>query len=327
MIRIVNNKIAKKGIIILILIIMILNTIVPIKVFASSYIDPTIRLEGKYEENPGGLPYAVYTPSSLNAGESIPLLVWLHGQGQYRNGAADLGIKPCGQSAFLRYPGLRAEKFVGFKGYILAPQLSGMGNRGNWNNTVVKNELEQLINQFLSNHNVDESNIFIGGYSLGGTGAVYMAQNIKNRFSKALVLSGVAGNNLEQITIPVKGYYGGRNDVGAPFMKEIGEKVPNSEIIKLENTDHPMVPDNTIAIDENNNNVPDIFEWLLDGKSGDTGNKGTVFEDGITFSRKYVNDKGAMPYYEYIPSSAARSDSVPMLVWLHGSGELRRRSF
>lgn len=46
-----------------------------------------------------------------------------------------------------------------------------------------------------------------------------------------------------------------------------------------------------------------------------------TFSDNITFSCKYINEDSFMPYALFTPSSASESESVPLIVWLHGSGE------
>lgn len=46
-----------------------------------------------------------------------------------------------------------------------------------------------------------------------------------------------------------------------------------------------------------------------------------VFGEEITFTSEYVKDEGVMPYLMYTPSTANDGGDIPLIVWLHGSGE------
>lgn len=46
-----------------------------------------------------------------------------------------------------------------------------------------------------------------------------------------------------------------------------------------------------------------------------------VFGADITFTWEYIRSGDTMPYALFTPSSAAECEKVPLLVWLHGSGE------
>lgn len=45
-------------------------------------------------------------------------------------------------------------------------------------------------------------------------------------------------------------------------------------------------------------------------------------DPSITYSYQYVNDGSTMPYALFTPSSVSQNESTPLLVWLHGSGEV-----
>lgn len=46
-----------------------------------------------------------------------------------------------------------------------------------------------------------------------------------------------------------------------------------------------------------------------------------VFGEEITFTWEYISSDDTMPYAVFTPSSASESEKVPLIVWLHGSGE------
>ena len=47
-----------------------------------------------------------------------------------------------------------------------------------------------------------------------------------------------------------------------------------------------------------------------------------LFDPNITFEYEYVADNEHMPYALFTPSTAQNSDSIALIVWLHGSGEV-----
>lgn len=49
-----------------------------------------------------------------------------------------------------------------------------------------------------------------------------------------------------------------------------------------------------------------------------------IFNKDITFSYKYSKDEGAIPYGLFIPSGAPTEQPLPLIIWLHGSGEVNR---
>lgn len=46
-----------------------------------------------------------------------------------------------------------------------------------------------------------------------------------------------------------------------------------------------------------------------------------IIEKNITFSYEYISTKDTMPYGLFTPSTAIDNDKIPLIVWLHGSGE------
>lgn len=47
-----------------------------------------------------------------------------------------------------------------------------------------------------------------------------------------------------------------------------------------------------------------------------------IFSPNITFLHTYKRDNQYMPYALFIPSTAVQSQPLPLIVWLHGSGEV-----
>lgn len=47
-----------------------------------------------------------------------------------------------------------------------------------------------------------------------------------------------------------------------------------------------------------------------------------IFDENITFSEEYVDYAGVIPYNLITPSTANASGNIPLILWLHGSGEV-----
>ena len=107
--------------------------------------------------------------------------------------------------------------------------------------------------------------VFVGGHSLGGTGALYMAEHADDLFSKAFVLSGYSSYSydINNIKIPIIGY-NGNGDSG--FMTSTFAQTFGDESLVNVNTYHGAVPVPTFTKDVDGNHRVDLFEWLLEDK-------------------------------------------------------------
>jgi len=181
----------KKIIITLFIIILIIQTIVPIKineVLANSKVeifDDSITLNWDYSSGGEVMPYGWFEPSNANEVKNIPLIVWLHGGGEDKAGEDQL------KNAGL--PGIINDKTLnGFCAYVLCPHLNNSGVES-WISENAPKKLEEVIDEFIEKKgNIDEDNIILVGHSNGGRGTLYMAKNLPNKFSKFVILSGVS---------------------------------------------------------------------------------------------------------------------------------------
>lgn len=208
------------------------------------------------------MPYVLYTPSTATQNESIPLIVWLHGGGE-----VGVGSESFLNSGLLKV--LNEWSLEGFNAYVLCPHLAWRWNFGNWRNQYAVNHLQQLLDTIIENYNIDINNIIIVGHSLGGDGAMYMACELPNYFSKLVVLSGYwSSPNLEKIVIPVRGYVGTvqyGEDYGSVYhMTHDFATIFGKENVFMVEASHGEVPKATFTEDKNNNNRSDIIEWMFD---------------------------------------------------------------
>ena len=221
--------------------------------------DITFNVE--YISNGEVMRHALYTPSTANEGGNIPLIVWLHGSGEVGSS----------KETFLK-SGLLAVmnnwELEGFNCYILCPHLVGDWWANRWNKTESEDNLKALLDWFIDNYNVDTENIIIMGHSLGGQGALYMAHQLQEYFSKCVVLSGyTSGIDNSEIKIPTIGYVGksasGEDSASESYMKKYFETVFGEDYTFFINASHGGVPKRAMKFDENENGRSDLIEWML----------------------------------------------------------------
>ena len=223
--------------------------------------DQNITFTCKYISNNETMPYALYTPSTASDHEAIPLIIWLHGSGE----------RGVGEKVFLNQGlpnALSNWTLEGFNAYILCPQLIGKWNSDSWNNNNSKENLQTLIDKFIEEHNIDINNIIISGHSLGGQGALYMAHQLPEYFSKVVVLSGYHPRiDIEEIAIPTIGYVGmsntGEDHASIYYMHGDFADVFGEESVFDIKSSHGSLPLTAFNEDKDSNNRSDIIEWML----------------------------------------------------------------
>lgn len=124
-----------------------------------------------HEQDANMMSYLLYTPTNIQEGQKLPLLIWLHGSGEKNVDEATFRTR--GLPAVLESMELTPNAF------ILCPQLDGAYDLGAWNNEGALVSVSNLVNYIVANNPaIDTENISLSGHSLGGTGALYMAQSM-----------------------------------------------------------------------------------------------------------------------------------------------------
>ena len=106
-----------------------------------------IKFTSEYISEDGFMPYALYTPSTINEDVETPLIVWLHGSGE-----VGVGKDTFFNSGLLKV--MNKWRRQGFNAYVLCPQLAGNYNTGRWNKESTKDNLRSLIDKFIAEHNL-----------------------------------------------------------------------------------------------------------------------------------------------------------------------------
>lgn len=234
------------------------------KLSAAEIFNKDIVIAAKYVEHPGVMPYVLVKPSSVDDSVEMPVIVWLHGANDQWLSQEEFINK--GPSEILLNWDL-----TNFNGYIVCPQMKGDFYSDSWCNEFTQNNLEDLLEDIMRKRNIDRDRIYVIGSGLGGQGAIYMAVNMSEYFSRAVVLSGYPSNvSCSDIKIPVKGFVGterkGEDVQAINFMKQtfapqVGEK--NLTIIEASQF---TLPREVFCRDGNNNGRSDMLEWLFSDK-------------------------------------------------------------
>ena len=215
--------------------------------------DDSVTFEYSYVESDSFLPYYLYKPSSaVDSHQKFPLIVWLHGSGE--KNVSESTFRGCGLPKVLDNWNLS-----GFNAYILCPQLAGKYNNGSWNNNVSQQYLQDLLDTFIVENNINPDKVIICGHSLGGQGCLYMAATMPNYFRACISLSPYnPGINMNNIQIPVIGY----SEPGLSYAKTM-QNIWGEDCMTYINTGHGNLPNAVFNLDLDNDNNSDIIEWIF----------------------------------------------------------------
>lgn len=209
----------------------------------------------------GSMPYLLIGPENVDPNEKLPVLVYLHGLYQKGSNPDLLESKEYDPAVIMKKWNLK-----NFRGYVLCPQLP---TGGSWCRKNTEKSVRNLLNEFESTHNVDKDNISLIGFSLGGAGALYMANEMSDVFKKAVTLSPYEPGNLgSKMKIPTKAFAGGKDDnrANGPIKMTTGKlkNILGAENCKIvPGKGHSQLPPSVFCTDEDKNGCSDVIEWLF----------------------------------------------------------------
>ena len=149
------------------------------------------------------LNYILTCPDDLQAGEKLPLIVFLHGAGERGDDISRVGIY-CVPKLFIANPCHK-----GIRAYTLSPQCP---HDTTWID--YKKELISLIDKVISENQIDDSRVSMCGISMGGFGTWEMAMTYSSRFYKIAPLCGGGMNwRTWSLKMPIRVYHGQLDDV------------------------------------------------------------------------------------------------------------------
>ena len=227
----------------------------------SEYFGENITFKSEYVSKEGLMPYALYTPSTIDESKTTPLIVWLHGSGE-----VGVGKETFFNSGLLKT--MNKWRRQGFNAYVICPQLAGNYNTGRWNKESTKDNLQELLDYFIEEHNIDLDRIIVVGHSLGGQGALYMAHELPGYFSRCVVLSGYnPGIDIKGIKVPTIGFVGtesaGEDAGSVSYMKQYFMKAFGDKNTFFFETSHGGIPNAVFSFDTDDDDRSDLVEWML----------------------------------------------------------------
>lgn len=158
------------------------------------------------------LRYWLYTPE--NPAENMPLIVYLHGASG-RGGELEQVVA---DEDFPRY--LQTGELSGLRAYVLIPQLPA-GQRS-W--SAVADSVYALIRETVSGLPIDEGNVSLSGFSMGGTAVWEFAAQSPGLFARIAPISGSARAVLDRapslLETPVWAFVGSADTVIRPHSSE-----------------------------------------------------------------------------------------------------------
>lgn len=134
------------------------------------------KQDGKYESR---MNYIIYYPDNMSLQEKHPLIIYLHGFGEF---GTNIQNTLAGSSAFTN--NMKYGRFQQ-KAIFLAPQCPS--NNKKW--TECFNDLKGLINKVVKEYNVDTNKITMTGHSLGGQAVFDFIVNYPGFLAAAAPLS------------------------------------------------------------------------------------------------------------------------------------------
>ena len=137
--------------------------------------------------------YKLYTPKDYNHSDKLPLIIYLHSADERGNELEHLrGNLP---KILNKHPAI-------YNSFILMPQCP---KGKTWTDKVMVNEVISLLRQLLFSNSIDNSRIYIIGYSMGGYGAWNLLTKYKHIFAAGIPICGGGNRKLAKnlINIPI----------------------------------------------------------------------------------------------------------------------------
>ncbi|MBO5313030.1 MAG: dienelactone hydrolase family protein [Clostridia bacterium] len=197
------------------------------------------------------LNYIFTSPDDVKEGESLPLIVFLHGAGERGDDISKVNVY-CIPKLFTENP-----QHKGLRVYTLSPQCP-------LNTTWIdyKRELMALIDDVISTNNIDKSRVALCGISMGGFGTWEMAMTYSDRFYKIAPLCGGGMNwRCWSLKMPIRVYHGKLDDV-VPISQS--EAMVNSVKIQGGQIEFTVYDDLSHNCWDRAFCQTDLVEWLAD---------------------------------------------------------------
>lgn len=210
-----------------------------------TFVDPTTSRQMKYW---------LYIPDNLTARNSVPLMIYLHGDGGRSNNINDVNLY-----AYPRF----IKDGTKYPFMMIAPQIN---YDTNWTNETTYQRVMRIVDYIIENYNVNTKKIILAGGSSGGGGAYKITSAYPNYFSCTVVGSGIYSSSYRNfasqlINTPMWVFHGTEDGIDhgsvksfAEYINSLGGKV---KFVSIPGGRHSVTE--TIQGFKN----PDLIEWML----------------------------------------------------------------
>lgn len=206
------------------------------------------------KDSASGWDYYLYVPNKVDNPSSLPLIVFLHGNGiecghGYHKMANGWGFAPY------------IEKGIEFNAYILMPQKP---YKGSWDKATVK----RIIDTEVSANGLDSKRISIWGYSMGAEDVPDMVNTYTNFFSSAVILAKGSDDPITGFaTVPTYAFYGSAdnysNRVTPAFIKKLQNAGYTAYIKEYAGAGHDGLMEYIVPDQDIGNGFTTIMDWVL----------------------------------------------------------------
>lgn len=203
----------------------------------------------------GGMPYWLYMPA--NAEEGMPLIVYLHGVTGKGDDLQQLAVN----EDFVRW--LYAGQLGDIPAYVLIPQLSSA--QKDW--IAASDAVAGLIRETAETYAVDQENISLTGFSMGGAGTWFIGASHAGLFARIAPLSGgikPMETTLKALSaLPIRAFVGSEDTVISPqstwdCAAMLLERGADIQVTEYEGATHTDLPARVYL-------EGDLLQWLIGG--------------------------------------------------------------
>lgn len=213
-------------------------------------------LSAQSQVKSGGYRFWFYNPDPMDKLDPKPVVIFLHGRSL---SGSDLNrVKKYGTIAAI-------EKGRDIDAYVIAPQVSS----GAW---WEPEKVMDIVDWAWENYNIDEDRVYVIGMSLGGYGAIDVANAYPDRIAACLSMCGGSYqkdfSGLAQVPTWI---IHGTADTAVPVSQS--DRVVN-EVKKIADSDrmiYQRVPGMNHSRPARYFNIPEVYDWLMTHSLQDNG--------------------------------------------------------
>ncbi|HEY7119341.1 MAG TPA: DUF4038 domain-containing protein [Tepidisphaeraceae bacterium] len=155
------------------------------------------------------IPYRLFEPSGVGAGQRLPLILYLHGMGER---GTDNVLQTTWMGGIVNHT-----QSGQYAAYVLAPQIdpSMWFQSYNGSPTEAMSLTIKALDQVIATHDIDTTRIYVTGVSMGAMGAWDILRWAPGRFAAAVPLSGYANPNTASAikNVPIWAFHGSNDTI------------------------------------------------------------------------------------------------------------------